>query len=52
MSEASTDTTQATRAHGEAGGSGKHRGGPAPSEDASVRPHGRHRREPGEGGVA
>lgn len=52
MPEASTDTTQATRAHGDAGGSGKHRGGPAPSEDTSARPHGRHRREPGEGGVA
>ncbi|MER7833144.1 MULTISPECIES: hypothetical protein [unclassified Streptomyces] len=52
MSEASTDTTQATRAHGDAGGSGKHRGGPAASEDTSAQPHGRHRRESGQGGGA
>ncbi|WP_189535549.1 hypothetical protein [Streptomyces roseolilacinus] len=52
MSEASTDTTQATRAHGDAGGSGKHRGGPAPSEDTSAQPHGRHRRSSGQGGAA
>lgn len=52
MSEASTDTTHALRPHGDAGGSGKHRGGPAPSEDTTAQPHGRHRRESGRGATA
>ncbi|MEU9983239.1 hypothetical protein [Streptomyces sp. NPDC050856] len=45
MSEARTDTTQA-RPQGDAGGSGKHRGGAAASEDTTVQPHGRHRKDP------
>ncbi|WP_181160579.1 MULTISPECIES: hypothetical protein [Streptomyces] len=43
MSEASTDTTQAGP-QGDAGGSGKHRGGAARAEDTGAQPHGRHRR--------
>ncbi|GAA2432185.1 hypothetical protein GCM10010273_05170 [Streptomyces lavendulocolor] len=45
MSEASTDTTHG-RPQGDAGGSGKHRGGAASTEDLSTQPHGRHRKEP------
>lgn len=45
MSEASTDTTHG-RLQGDAGGSGKHRGGAASTEDLSTQPHGRHRKEP------
>ncbi|MEU3226672.1 hypothetical protein ABZ695_26415 [Streptomyces sp. NPDC006976] len=55
MSEARTDTTQ-TRppradAQGEAGGSGKHRGGVA-TDDTAAQPAGRHRRPEDEGSAA
>ncbi|WP_175410852.1 hypothetical protein [Streptomyces sp. TRM64462] len=52
MSEARTDTTHALRQQGDAGGSGKHRGGAATSEDTTAQPHGRHRREPDHGNAA
>lgn len=53
MPEARTDTTQtrppeADSDRGEAGGYGKHRGGPS-AESVVAQPHGRHRR-PSEGG--
>ncbi|MDH2393172.1 MULTISPECIES: hypothetical protein [Streptomyces] len=49
MSEASTDTTQtrpqpAAAERADAGGSGKHRGIAATSEDSSAPAQGRHRR--------
>lgn len=45
MAEASTDMTHG-RPQGDAGTSGKHRGGAAQVEDSAAQPHGRHRREP------
>ncbi|MET9427028.1 MULTISPECIES: hypothetical protein [unclassified Streptomyces] len=47
-----TDTTHATRPQGDAGGSGKHRGGAATTEDLSSQPHGRHRKVPNQGTAA
>ncbi|MFE2375940.1 hypothetical protein [Streptomyces sp. NPDC059398] len=49
MSEARTDTAQsrpqpAAADRGEAGGSGKHRGGAAPVEASEAETNGRHRR--------
>ncbi|MFE6762403.1 hypothetical protein [Streptomyces sp. NPDC057689] len=56
MSEAQTDTTQtyppgADAQRGDAGGSGKHRGGVA-VDDTAATPAGRHRRPSEEGGAA
>ncbi|MGC4951447.1 hypothetical protein ACLQ2N_35440 [Streptomyces sp. DT224] len=56
MSEARTDTTHtllpgADAQRGDAGGSGKHRGGVA-TDDTVATPAGRHRRPAGESGAA
>ncbi|MGQ4485553.1 hypothetical protein LRE75_29045 [Streptomyces sp. 372A] len=56
MSEARTDTTQtfppgADAQRGDAGGSGKHRGGVA-TDDTAATPAGRHRRPAEESGAA
>ncbi|MEU2020783.1 hypothetical protein ABZ565_01180 [Streptomyces sp. NPDC016469] len=56
MSEARIETTQtfppgADAQRGDAGGSGKHRGGVA-TDDTAATPAGRHRRPDGESGAA